>query len=111
MAIGFAAGILSGLIGIGGAILMVPGMIYFLGISQHMAQATSLAVIIPGAVVSAVVYYSYGQLNIHLSLLFAVGGVVGAYIGSSIMPLIKPDVLRKIFAAVAMAMAIKMGVS
>jgi uncharacterized membrane protein YfcA len=107
--IGLAAGIVSGLIGIGGAIILVPGMIYFVGLTQYMASATSLAVIIPGAVVSTAVYHSFGQLDISLTLLFALGGIAGSFVGSSLMPHIKAVVLKRIWAVVALLMAIKMG--
>lgn len=107
--IGVVTGIVGGLLGIGGAIVMVPCMVYFIGISQHSAHATSLAVVVPGAVMSALVYNSYGQLDIGLALLFAVGGMAGAFIGSALMPKVKPAVLKRIFAAVALLMAIRMG--
>lgn len=107
--IGVVTGIASGLLGIGGAIVMVPCMVYFLGIGQHSAHATSLAVVVPGAVMSALVYNSFGQLDITLALLFAAGGMGGAYIGSALMPKVRPAVLKRIFAAVALLMAIRMG--
>jgi uncharacterized membrane protein YfcA len=109
--IGFAGGVIGGLLGIGGAIILVPLMVSFLGVSQHMAHATSLAVIIPGAVVSALVYKGFGQLDFGLAGLFAVGGICGAYIGASLMPYVKPHVLKRIFAVLALFLAIRMGVS
>lgn len=107
--IGIVTGIAAGLLGIGGAIIMVPCMVYFLGIGQHSAHATSLAVIVPGAIMSAVVYNSYGQLNIGLALLFAVGGMAGAYLGAALLPKVRPAVLKRIFAVVALLMALRMG--
>jgi uncharacterized protein len=108
--IGFTGGVVGGLLGIGGAIVLVPLMVNFLGVSQHMAHATSLAVIIPGAAVSALVYQGFGQLDFRLAGLFAVGGVGGAYIGASLMPYVKPHVLKRIFALLALSIAIRMGV-
>ena len=109
--IGFAGGVVGGMLGIGGAIVLVPLMVNFLGVSQHMAHATSLAVIIPGAAVSALVYQGFGQLDLKLAGMFAIGGIGGAYIGASLMPYVKPHVLKRIFAVVALALAIRMGVS
>lgn len=109
LVIGLIAGIVSGLIGIGGAIVMVPGMTLFIGLSQHMASATSLAVVIPGAMVSTAVYHSFGQLDLSLTALFAIGGVAGSFVGSSLMPHIRAIVLKRIWAVVALLMAIKMG--
>lgn len=107
---GFAGGVVGGLLGIGGAIVLVPLMVNFLGVKQHMAHATSLAVIIPGALVSALVYKGFGQLDLELAGLFAIGGIVGAYIGASLMPYVKPYVLKRIFAVVTLVIAIRMGV-
>lgn len=110
MLIGGAGGIGAGLIGIGGGIIMVPCMVSFLGLSQHEAHATSLAAIAPLAVLSAVVYNSYGNLDISLAMLFAVGGMVGAYIGSSLMPHIHPNILKRLLAVICILTAVKMGV-
>lgn len=108
--IGFVGGVVGGLLGIGGAIVLVPLMVNYLGVSQHMAHATSLAAIIPGAAMSALVYKGFGQLDFELAAMFAVGGVVGAYVGASLMPYLKPYVLKRIFAVVALAVAVRMGV-
>lgn len=107
--IGTAGGAVGGLLGIGGAIIMVPGMVYLLGVSQHSAHATSLAVVIPGAVMSAFVYNSFGQLDISLAIMFAVGGMAGAYIGSALLPKVRPAVLKRIFAVLALALSVRMG--
>jgi hypothetical protein len=108
--IGILAGIISGLLGIGGAIIMVPCMVHFLDLPHHNASATSLAVVIPGAIISAVVYHSFGQLDLSLSAMFAAGGIAGVFVGTSLMPKIKPQVLKRIFAVLTFLIAIKMGV-
>ncbi len=107
--IGVFGGTVGGLLGIGGAIVLVPCMIYFLGVSQRSAHATSLAIVIPGAVMSAFVYNSFGQLDLGLAALFAAGGMTGAYIGALLLPRVRPAVLKRIFAVLALAMAIRMG--
>lgn len=109
VSIGFITGMFSGLIGVGGGIIMLPAMTYILGMSQHMASATSLAVIVPGALVSSLVYHSFGQLDLMLAAILAAGGVIGSLIGSSLMPHIRSLVLKKIWSMVALLMAIKMG--
>jgi uncharacterized membrane protein YfcA len=109
--IGVTGGAVGGLLGIGGAIVLVPMMVYYLGISQHSAHATSLAIIIPGAIFSAAVYSGFGQLDLGLSVFFAIGGMAGAYIGSSLMPKVKPYMLKRIFAVLALVIAIRMGLS
>jgi len=107
--IGVFAGAVGGLLGIGGAIVMVPCMVYFLNFSQHSAHATSLAVVVPGAVVGALVYNSFGQLDIGLAALFAAGGMMGAFVGSSLLPKVKPKVLKRLFAVLALFLSIRMG--
>ena len=109
--VGFAGGVVGGLLGIGGAIILVPLMVNFLGVNQHMAHATSLAVIIPGAAFSALVYKGYGQLDFGLAGLFAVGGIIGAYVGATLMPYVKPHILKRIFAVVALLISVRMGLS
>lgn len=106
--IGVGAGLASGLLGIGGAIIMVPGMVYILGLSQYMANATSLAVVIPIAVVSAAVYQSFGQLDTTLAALFAAGGMAGAYLGAALLPRVQPEHLRRIFSVLTFALAVRM---
>ena len=108
--IGGAGGIGAGLIGIGGGIIMVPCMVSFLGLSQYEAHSTSLAAIVPLAVLSAIVYNSYGNLDVSLAMLFAAGGMVGAYIGSSLMPYIHPNILKRLLAVICILTAVKMGV-
>lgn len=106
--IGALAGAAGGLLGIGGAIIMVPCMIYFLGFSPHSAHATSLAVVVPGAVMGASVYGSFGQLDIRLAAMFAVGGMAGAYVGAALLPRVKPKVLKQLFAVLALFLSVRM---
>jgi len=108
--IGGAGGIGAGLLGIGGGSIIVPCVVFFLGLSQHEAHATSLAAMAPLAILSAIVYNSYGNLDVSLAILFAVGGMVGAYIGSSLMPYIHPNILKRLLAVICILTAIKMGV-
>ena len=110
LSIGVAGGIGAGLIGIGGGIIMIPCMVSFLGVSQHKAQATSLAAIAPLAVMSAIVYSRYGNLNVYLACLLPIGGVIGAYIGASLMPYVNATILKRILAVLCIFTAIKMGV-
>ncbi|CQR73140.1 permease [Sporomusa ovata] len=98
------------MIGIGGGIIMIPGMVLFLGLTQYTAHATSLAAIVPLAVISAMVYSTYGNFNITLAILFALGGMLGAYIGSSLMPYVNPNILKRILAVACIVAAVRMGV-
>ena len=89
--IGLLAGMLSGIVGIGGGLLMIPMLIFFLGLSQHAAQGTSLAVMLPPiGILAAMNYYKAGFVEWK----FAVS--------------VSPTVLKKIFGAVLLVAAIKM---
>ncbi|MEJ7587516.1 MAG: sulfite exporter TauE/SafE family protein [Ferruginibacter sp.] len=83
--IGIIAGMLSGLVGIGGGLVIVPALIYFLGMSQHSAQGTSLALILlPVGIFAVFSYYKQGHIDIKIVGLLAIGFVAGSYFGSRI---------------------------
>jgi len=112
--IGLAAGVLSGLVGVGGGIIMVPVMVLFLKYTQHQAQGTSLAVLTLLVVVLGFLkYYQVCKkmgtpIDLKVVGLLAVGFVVGAYVGSSLAVKIDKDLLKKIFGVVLLYTAIKM---
>ena len=112
--IGLAAGVLSGLVGVGGGIIMVPVMVLFLKYTQHQAQGTSLAVLtLPVVVLGFLKYYQECKrmgtpIDLKVVGLLAIGFVVGAYIGSSLAVKIDKDLLKKIFGVVLLYTAIKM---
>ena len=112
--IGLAAGVLSGLVGVGGGIIMVPVMVLFLHYNQHQAQGTSLAVLtLPVVVLGFLKYYQECKrmgtpIDLKVVGLLAVGFVVGAYAGSSLAVKIDKDLLKKIFGVVLLYTAIKM---
>lgn len=108
IAIGAMTGLLSGLLGIGGAAILVPGMVEVLGISQHKAAGTSLFVIIPTALVSAIIYALGEQMDWMLSLVFSLTAVIGAYFGARVMSRISAPMLRKIFGVFLMVVAIRL---
>ena len=106
--IGIAAGMFSGMFGIGGGLIMVPAMVFFLGMSQHAAQGTSLGVlVIPVAAVAAFNYYKAGQLDWKFALIIALSFVIGGYFGSKISLGISEVMLKRIFGVLMMVMAIK----
>ena len=107
--LGIATGICSGLIGIGGGMIMVPGMVFFLGVKQHMANATSLTAILPLALVGAIIYSTYGHFDLHLALTFAAGGVIGGYFGAMLMPHVNGAILRRIMGLLCIWTALKIG--
>jgi hypothetical protein len=107
--IGLAAGVFGGMVGLGGGVIMIPAMIYFLGMNQISAQGTSLAVMLPPVGILAVMnYYKSGQINLKYALIIAVTFTVGGYFGSKIALNIPVDIVKKIFGLALILMALKM---
>lgn len=112
--IGLSAGILSGLIGIGGGIIMVPALVFFMGYTQHQAQGTSLGVLtLPVVIIASLYYYQQCQklgtpMDLKVIGLLAIGFVAGGYFGSKIAISLNTEILKKIFAIILFYTAIKM---
>jgi len=95
--VGTVAGVLSGLLGIGGGAVMVPAMTLLMGLSQHLAQGTSLLVIIPTAIAGSITHFRMGNIRLETAAWLSAGGVVGAVAGAS-LALASPDqILRLLF--------------
>ncbi len=106
--IGLAAGFLAGLLGIGGGVLMVPAMVLLLGFDQHVAQGTSLMVVIPAALTGSYTHHRNGRLFLRDAAILAAGGVVGAVIGAVFALSIDDDILRRLFAGFLLVIAVRM---
>ena len=108
LALGIATGVVSGLLGVGGGIFMVPGMVLFLGMSQHTAEGTSLLVIIPTAVVGAFTHWRNGYVLLLGAAILGGFGIAGAVIGSHIALSVSSHTLRLLFVAYLMVMGVRM---
>ncbi len=108
--IGLLAGILSGFVGVGGGIIVVPALVYLLGLSQHSAQGTSLALMLPPiGILAAMNYYKAGELNIKYAMVIAASFIIGGYFGSKIsIELISESLMKKLFGVIMLIAAIKM---
>jgi len=107
--IGLIAGTFSGLIGIGGAIIIIPSLIYLLGMDQYTAQGTSLGIMLPPiGLLAAWSYYKEGALNLQYAMIIAGAFLIGGYIGSRFALNIPEAMLRKVFAIVLAIIALKM---
>ena len=107
--IGAAAGCLSGFIGIGGGLLIVPALMYFMGMSQMVAQGTSLALMLPPIGALAVMnYWKAGELDLRAAGIMVVAFVVGGYFGSRIALSLNPMKVRLAFGLLMMYAAIRM---
>ncbi|WP_428224639.1 sulfite exporter TauE/SafE family protein [Flavobacterium sp.] len=106
---GLLAGMLSGLVGVGGGIIMVPMMVFVLGFSQHQAQGTSLAVlVVPVTALAVMNYYKEGYINWKYAAVIALFFVVGSYFGSKIAVNIDQKMLKKVFSIILVAIGTKM---
>ncbi len=107
--VGIVAGLLSGVFGIGGAIIVIPALIFIMGLSQHEAQGTSLAFMIPPVGILATWnYWKAGQVNWKIALILSITFFIGAYFGSNISLNISDRLLRKLFGGLLIIIAIKM---
>ena len=107
--IGIVTGFMAGMLGIGRAIIMIPALVYFLGITQQTAQGTSLAVMLPPiGILAAYNYYKAGQVNIKFALILAAFFLVGSFFGSKVALNIPQALLKKIFGVLLLLVAAKM---
>lgn len=105
IAIGVAAGVVAGLLGVGGGVLFVPGLVIFLGLSQHQAEATSLLAIVPVALVGAFNQDRYGNVRRNDALLLGLLSVAGAAGGVALANLLSGAALRVGFAILILLVA------
>jgi len=107
--VGLAAGILGGLVGVGGGIIIVPSLIYFLGFSQKQAQGTSLGILLlPVGILGVLEYYKAGYVDMRTVWLVSIGFLAGSYFGSKIALSLSQETVKKIFAVLMILIALKM---
>ena len=107
--IGVISGLLAGVFGIGGAIVVIPALVFILGMSQHDAQGTSLAFMLPPVGILATWnYWKAGHVDWKIALVLSVTFVVGAYFGSQLSVNISDKMLRRVFGVLMLVMAVKM---
>ena len=110
-AVGLGAGVLSGLFGVGGGIIMVPGMVLLAGMAQSRASATSLGAIVPIAAVGAVIFGRAESVDLLAAAVLTIGSLVGVQVGTRAMARIGDDRLRIGFAVFMIVIALTMLVS
>ena len=107
--LGACAGVLSGLVGIGGGVIIVPALAYFFGMDQKTAQGTSLAVLLPPTGLLAFLeYYRAGHVDVKIGALIVVGLMLGGWFGGDFAQQLPQVTLRKIFAVLLLLIAVKM---
>lgn len=105
--VGLAAGTLSGLLGIGGATIIIPALIYIYKMTQHDAQGTSLAaLLLPIGILAVIKYWQRGHVNFVFALLIVLGFVIGGYLGAHLAQPIPDHILRKMFGGFLLLIAL-----
>jgi len=107
--IGLLAGILGGFVGVGGGLIIVPALIFFLGMTQFQAQGTSLAMMLPPIGILAVINYAKtDNLNWKFAMILAGAFIIGGFIGSKLTLSLSPLVVKRVFGVIMIVAAIKL---
>lgn len=107
--LGAGAGVLSGLVGIGGGIFIVPALVLFFKMPQHLAQGTTLALLVPPiGILAAWTYYKQGYVDLKVAALICVGFVLGSVLGAKFAIALPQDALRRVFGAALFLIALRM---
>lgn len=107
--LGLIAGMLSGVIGIGGGIIIIPALVFIFGLSQQMAQGTTLALLVPPVgIFAAWAYYKQGYVDMKIALLICIGFMIGGFIGGQIATELPTKVIAKIFGGALVLIGIRM---
>ena len=107
--LGIIAGILSGLIGIGGGVIIVPALLFLFGFSQHQAQGTTLALLVPPiGILAAWTYYQHGYVDMKAGVLICAGFIVGGFAGAKIATHLSNELLERIFGIALFLISLKM---
>jgi uncharacterized membrane protein YfcA len=107
--IGLLAGTMSGLVGIGGGLIIVPAMIYLMGADQKTAQGTSIALMLPPiGLFAAYNYYKAGYVNVKYAIIIAIAFLIGGYVGSKLAISLPEATVKKVFAGLMIVTAVKM---
>jgi len=109
LVVGIAVGIVSGMVGIGGGVLLIPILLYFFGMTQSQAQGTSLAILLPPTGLLAFwQYYKHGNADLKLGLIIAVGVFLGGWLGGGWAQQLSNLALKRIFAGFLIVVAVRM---
>ena len=107
--LGLVAGVASGFLGIGGGVILVPALVYIFGFTQHQAQGTTLALMIPPiGLLAAMKYYQAGNVDVKVAGLICMGFIVGGLLGATFAAPVPDFVLKKIFGVFLILVALKM---
>lgn len=107
--LGLIAGVLSGMLGIGGGIILVPALVFILGLTQHQAQGTTLALMVPPiGLLAALRYYQSGNVKLGMAGFICIGFFVGGLLGANLVQDLSEPLLRKGFAVFLLFVSLRM---
>lgn len=109
--IGLITGTINGLFGSGGGTIVVPSLIFLVGLEDHKSHATAISIILPLSIISTIIYISHGVIRFDIALWVALGGVLGGFMGARLLNKIPSNILRKVFGIFMMVAAIRMVIS
>jgi len=109
MVLGLVAGAFSGLIGVGGGVIIVPALVFLFGFAQHTAQGTTLALLVPPiGLLAAWTYYQEGYVDIHVAVLICIGFFVGGLLGAKFANYLSNLALERVFGVAMLLISLKM---
>ena len=107
--LGLIAGVFGGMFGIGGGTILIPAMVYFFGLTQHQAQGTTLAIMVPPiGLLAAWRYYQSGNVKLGMAALICAGFLAGGYFGASLVQNLPELLMKRMFGVFLMLVALKM---
>ncbi len=107
--LGLFGGTVSGVFGIGGAVVIIPILVYLFGMGQHQAQGTTLALMVPPiGILAALKYYQAGHVNLQIALFVCLGFFLGAFFGAGIAIQLPSPIMKKLFGVLLLGIALKM---
>jgi uncharacterized membrane protein YfcA len=109
LSLGLLAGVASGLIGIGGGIIIIPALVLVFGMSQHLAQGTTLALMVPPiGLLAAWMYYKQGYVDVKVAALICAGFLLGGFLGAKIAVGLSERLLQRVFGSMLLLVSMKM---
>lgn len=106
--IGLIAGVINGLFGSGGGTLVVPALVFLIGLKDYKAHATAISVILPLTIISTIIYLKNNMIEFDIALIVALGGIFGSFIGAKLLKKVPTKILRKIFGTIIVITALRM---
>lgn len=107
--LGLVAGIFSGVFGIGGGTILIPALVYLFGLTQHQAQGTTLAIMVPPiGLLAALRYYYSGNVKIGIAGFVCLGFVIGGFLGAHLIQNLPDPLLKKLFGVFLLVISLKM---